>query len=120
MGRGWRPVLVGAAIVIAVFVLAQSPIFEPDSPATPTTAGDVSRGRVVFERECAGCHGDGGEGGTPGPRLVDAGLAAEDVAATIEQGSGVMPPALVSGQDEADVVAYVVAVSRPASRNRAG
>ena len=113
MGRGWRPLLVGAIIVVAVFVLAQRPIFEPDAPATPTTAGDATRGQVVFQRDCAGCHGDGGEGGTPGPRLVDAGLDTATVAARIEQGSGVMPPGLVSGADEADVVAYVVSISSP-------
>jgi hypothetical protein len=43
--------------------------------------------------------------------LAGAGLDAETVSATVEQGAGVMPAGLVSGQAEADVVAYVVSIS---------
>jgi hypothetical protein len=35
------------------------------------------------------------------------------VTGAVEQGRGVMPAGLVSGQDEADVVAYVVSISSP-------
>ena len=112
MGRGWRPVLVGAAVVVAVFLLAQWPIFEPSETASTTVEGDATRGQVVFESECAGCHGPSGEGGT-GPRLAGSGLAAAEIAATVRQGAGIMPPALVTGEDEADVVAYVEAIATP-------
>jgi len=110
MGRGWRPVLAGAVVVVAVFLLAQWPIFEPSAAEGPTLLGDAERGAVLFESECAGCHEMGGTGGT-GPRLVDSGLDAEEIAFTIERGSGVMPPAIVTGQDEADVVAYVASIA---------
>ena len=114
MGRLWRPLLVGAVVAGATFVLAQMAVFEPSAPPAATLAGgDVYRGQVVFERACASCHGPGGEGGSPGPSLVDTGLDAAEVAATIEQGRGVMPPALVSGQEQADVIAYVVGISQP-------
>ena len=114
MGRLWRPVLVGAVVVAATFALAQLTVFEPAAPPAATLAGgDVYRGQVVFEQKCASCHGAGGEGGSIGPPLVDAGLGADEIAATIEQGRGVMPPALVSGEEQADAVAYVVAISRP-------
>ncbi|MBA3374882.1 MAG: c-type cytochrome [Gaiellaceae bacterium] len=114
MGRLWRPLLVGAVVAAATFALAQLAVFEPSVPPAATLAGgDVYRGQIVFERDCASCHGVGGEGGSPGPRLVDTGLDAADVAATIERGRGVMPPALVSGQEQADAVAYVVSISRP-------
>jgi cytochrome c551 len=114
MGRGWRPLVVGAIVVVATFVLAQFAVFEPSlSPDAAVAGGDSYRGQVVFERTCASCHGAGGEGGSPGPRLVDSGLDAADIASTVEQGRGVMPPALVTGQEQADVVAYVVAISRP-------
>ena len=114
MGRLWRPVLVGAVVVIATFALAQAQIFEPTAPAQAVaTGGDVYRGETVFQRECASCHGSGGEGGGIGPRLVDSGLDAVEIAATIRQGSGVMPSALVAGREEADVVAYVVGVAQP-------
>ena len=111
MGRGWRPLLAGAVVAVATFLLAQSPIFEPDVSASATTGGDFYRGQVVFERECAGCHGGDGEGGA-GPRLVDSGLDATEIAATIEQGAGIMPPALVTGSEQADVVAYVASIAR--------
>lgn len=114
MGRLWRPVLAGAVVVVVTFALAQAQIFEPSTPTQAVgTGGDVYRGETVFQRECASCHGAGGEGGGIGPRLVDAKLDAVEIAATIRQGSGVMPPALVSGRDEADVVAYVVGIAQP-------
>jgi mono/diheme cytochrome c family protein len=106
--------LAGAAVVVATFALAQAQIFDPSaSPEVVATGGDFYRGESVFQRDCASCHGAGGEGGGLGPRLVDAGLDAAEVAATIRQGTGVMPAALVAGREEADVVAYVVAIAQP-------
>lgn len=91
MGRGWTPIAAGAAIVVATFLLAQVEIFKPSAPAAGSvTGGDVYRGE-----------------------LVGSGLDAAEIAATVEQGVGVMPPALVSGQDQADVVAYVVSIAAP-------
>ena len=114
MGRGWRPLVVGALVVVATFVFAQFAVFEPSaSTDAGVGAGDPSRGQVLFESTCASCHGAGGEGGSTGPRLVDSGLDAAVIASTVELGRGVMPPALVTGQDRADVVAYVVGISRP-------
>jgi mono/diheme cytochrome c family protein len=114
MGRGWRPILVGGAVVVCTFALAQAEIFAPSSPAVgAVSGGDVYRGEIVFQRECAGCHGSGGEGGGVGPRLVGAGVDAATVTAAVRQGRGVMPAGLVSGRDEADVVAYVVSISAP-------
>jgi mono/diheme cytochrome c family protein len=113
MRRGWRPILVGGAVVVATFALAKAQIFEPSAPAGTTAAGDVDRGETVFAKNCSGCHGEGGTGGGVGPTLVGAGLDAEAVAAAVQQGRGVMPPGIVSGQEQADVVAYVVSISRP-------
>jgi mono/diheme cytochrome c family protein len=116
MGRGWRPVVAGAAVVVAVFLLAQWPIFEPSvdtsTPAPPAQGGSTARGKVVFESECVGCHGENGEGGT-GPRLAGSGLDTTEAASPIRQGAGIMPPGLVTGPDEAEVVAYVVAIATP-------
>jgi mono/diheme cytochrome c family protein len=108
----WRPLLVGALVVVAVFVLAKARIFEP-SAVKAAGPGDPYAGQLVFEGKCAGCHGTGGKGGTPGPRLIGAKLTAADVTQRVQQGSGVMPAGLVSGRDEANVVAYVVSIANP-------
>jgi mono/diheme cytochrome c family protein len=108
MSRGWRPVLAGAVVVVAVFLLSQWPIFEPDTSDVPLL-GNPNNGAEVFADECAGCHGDQGEGGSA-RQLAGSGLDAETVAVTIAEGTGVMPAGLVSGQDEADVIAYVVSI----------
>lgn len=111
MGRAWRPLLVGAVVVAGTFALAKAQVFEPSAPAAGTVSGgDIGRGMLVFENTCAGCHGPGGGGGT-GPRLQASGLDAAAVTAVVEQGRGIMPAGLVSGQEEADVVAYVVSIS---------
>lgn len=114
MGRGWRPILAGGAVVVATFALAQATIFEPSASTGEQTAGDVSRGEAVFADECASCHGDGGKGGGVGPALFETGLDATQVSTVVQQGRGVMPAGIVSGQELADVVAYVASVSRPA------
>jgi mono/diheme cytochrome c family protein len=110
MERLWRPILVGAAIVIVTFALAQAQIFEPDTSETPLL-GNPNRGAEVFADTCAGCHGEAGAGGS-GPRLAGSGVSADLVATAIEQGRGAMPAGLVSGQEEADVIAYVVSIGQ--------
>ena len=113
MGRGWRPVLVGAAVAAVTFALAEAHVFSPSAAPAPSSAGDVGRGTTIFDGTCSGCHGMAGRGGGVGPRLAGAGLDATAVTAAVEQGRGVMPAGLVSGQDQADVVAYVVSISNP-------
>jgi mono/diheme cytochrome c family protein len=113
MGRGWRPILIGSAVAVATYALAQTQVFAPSVPTGAAAAGDFYSGETVFQRECAGCHGDGGKGGGIGPALFETGLDATEVVAAVQQGRGVMPAGIVSGQEQADVVAYVVAVSSP-------
>ena len=113
MGRGWRPILIGGAVAVATFALAQAEIFAPSAPAGTAATGDFYNGETVFQRECAGCHGDGGKDGGAGPPLFETGLDATEVAAAVQQGRGVMPAGIVSGQEQADVVVYVVAISSP-------
>jgi mono/diheme cytochrome c family protein len=98
---------------VGTFALAQAQIFEPSAPAEPGAAGDATRGEVIFASECAGCHGEGGTGGA-GPALVETGLDVTEVSTVVQQGRGVMPAGIVTGQDQADVVAYVVSISSPA------
>jgi mono/diheme cytochrome c family protein len=112
MSRAWRPVLVGGAIVVATFALAKAQVFEPSAQTGTVVTGDVTTGEQVFQQECAVCHGPRGEGGT-GPALAGSGLTPDEITTRVRQGAGVMPPALVTGQDEADVVAYVASISGP-------
>lgn len=99
--------------MVATFALAQAKIFAREAPAGDAPgAGDITRGETIFERECAECHGDGGEGGG-GPRLVDTGLDATEATAAVAEGRGIMPAGIVTGQERVDVVAYVVSISSP-------
>jgi mono/diheme cytochrome c family protein len=111
MRRGWRPILVGAAVAAATFALAEAHVFSPSATPASYTGGDAARGETIFEQKCSGCHGMAGKGGGVGPRLAGAGLDAATVTAAVQQGRGVMPAGLVSGQEQADVVAYVVSIS---------
>jgi mono/diheme cytochrome c family protein len=110
MARRWRPVLAGAIVVVAVFLLAQWPIFEPETSSEPVLLGGAERGEVLFAENCAGCHGRGGTGGT-GPALADSGLDEDEITSAIEQGRGIMPAGIVTGQNQADVVAYVASIA---------
>ena len=111
MGRGWRPILVGGAVVAVTFALAEAHVFSPSAARVSSTAGDVARGATIFGGTCSGCHGMAGRGGGVGPRLARAGLDTATVTAAVQQGRGVMPAGLVSGQEQADVVAYDVSIS---------
>jgi cytochrome c550 len=113
MSRGWRPLLVGALVVVAVFLLAQWPIFEPSTSASEsggTLLTGAERGAVLYENECSSCHGTSGEGGI-GPRLADSGLDDVEIAAAIERGGGGMPPAIFTGRNAEDVTAYVASIA---------
>ena len=81
--------------------------------ATPGTAvaADAGRGKVVFDHNCAACHGAHGEGGA-GPALTGT-KQRLDLAATvkwIENPSAKMPrlfPSTLNAQDVVDVAAFV-------------
>ena len=114
MSRGWRPLAIGGAVAIATFALAQAQVFAPSAPAASSaTGGDFYRGETIFQRDCAGCHGEQGAGGGVGPVLARTGLDAATVTTVVQQGRGVMPAGIVTGQEQADVVAYVVSISMP-------
>lgn len=108
MSRGWQlalwPLVLGAYVVAMVVVLAVVRPFEPEAPAA--AAGDVYRGETVYLQSCAGCHGASGQGGV-GPALAGSGIDAARAAAQVRSGGGMMPAGLVTGQDEADVAAFV-------------
>ena len=102
------PALLFVGFSSAAFALAKLHLAKPSSPAAsgPVALGDPYRGETLFSQRCASCHGDGGTGGI-GPRLVDDRITLAAAKAQIDNGGGSMPAALVSGQQEQDVLAYL-------------
>jgi mono/diheme cytochrome c family protein len=87
--------------------------------STATTTGgssgaDLAAGKSLFVATCGGCHTlkDAGTTGNVGPNLDSlAPLTAARVAKQIEHGGKIMPPKLLTGQDAANVAAYVASVA---------
>jgi cytochrome c551 len=114
MAKALRPLAVFATVSLAAFGLAEWHVLKPGTPkaaaGSTVVLGDAYRGETVFQQNCAVCHGAGGKGGTAGPTLAGATIAVARVKAQIDAGGGAMPPGLVSGRDEQDVLAYVAAI----------
>ena len=103
------PLVLLVAFAALVFTLAKLHLAKPSASAASRGSivlGDQYNGETLFSQHCAGCHGRGGSGGV-GPRLEGARIPLSLVVDRIEHGKGIMPPGLVSGADERDVLAYV-------------
>ena len=115
-----RPVALFFLISATVFVLAQLQLAKPGVPrvaaGTQIAVGDSYRGAIAFDQKCGGCHGIGGKGGSVGPRLIGDRISLAAVKQQIDAGGGAMPPALVTGASERDVLAFVATiVKQPAA-----
>ena len=118
--RPWIRLLVVPAVLFVAFsgtafALAKLHLAKPGVPRAGVGAGslvlgDPYRGEVTFSQTCASCHGAGGKGGGIGPRLAGRPITIARVKAQIDNGGSVMPPALVRGQAEQDVLAYVATI----------
>ena len=107
------PLVLFLVVSAGVFSLAK---LHPASPATasgPVALGDVAHGKAVFLQKCAPCHGTHAEGKV-GPKLAGANLTVEAARAQIDNGGGIMPARLVTGGNEADVLAYLKTLFIPA------
>lgn len=62
----------------------------------------------LYERSCAGCHGNNLEGGA-GPGLTNVGskLSKEDIETIIAEGKGIMPSQVLKGEDASNVAAWL-------------
>jgi len=105
------PACLFLGVSAAVFALSRLALAEPSAPKVTgdVVLGDAYRGQVVYSQACAGCHGATGEGGA-GPKLDGNPIPLAAAKAQIDAGGGTMPPQLVSGRQEEDLLAYLATV----------
>lgn len=109
----------GVALILAAALLAAG-----CGTGGPATAGDVSRGKDLFNQKCASCHilADARSKGTIGPNLDDAFVSARKQGfkestirdAVLDQIRFAIPPMpknLVQGDDASAVASYVAGVA---------
>jgi mono/diheme cytochrome c family protein len=111
----WGLVVVGGC-ALTLELRAQS---EPSVWDGVYTDGQAARGAVVYEKECAQCHGPGGAGGGMAPALTGAAFAAnydgQSVGDLFDRNRTTMPPGKegqIAGQDNADLTAYLLKVNQ--------
>jgi len=88
--------------------------------AQDAPGGDAARGRTLFLADgCAYCHGTVGQGGggrTAGLRIAQQPLPFAAFVDQLRRPAGEMPPyvdAVLSGQDAADIYAFIKALPPP-------
>jgi mono/diheme cytochrome c family protein len=102
------PAILFAVVSGTVFVVAQLHPAKDEASSEPASAvGNAARGEQLFSENCATCHGEGGTGGGVGPTLAGSSVSLDEARSTIQNGRGVMPADLVSGQELEDVLAYL-------------
>ena len=101
-------------------VLLPLTAFAQARPAAPAGPGDVASGRRTFDAQCAWCHGNGGDGGA-GPNLHGKLLHATSLASILDIiNKGIpgtdMPSFRLTERETRQAAAYVMSLSRSASR----
>ena len=110
-------IAIGVMSVIALGSLAaQAPRSTWDGVYTEEQA---KRGAEAFDRECAGCHGAGGAGGSMAPALVGAAFTAnydgQTVGDLFDRNRTTMPvgrEGKLSAQQIADITSFVLQVNK--------
>ena len=114
-----RPLVLFAVVSGAVFTLGQLHLAKPGVPSaaagTKIAIGDSYRGSVAFDQTCGSCHGAGGKGGAIGPRLIGDRISLAAVKQQIDAGGGAMPPGLVKGASERDILAFMATIIKAPS-----
>ena len=112
-----RPLALLVVVSAVVFTFAQLHLARPGVPSaaagTKIALGDSYRGSIAFDQTCKACHGEGGKGGGIGPRLIGDRISLAAVKQQIDAGGGTMPPGLVKGSTERDILAYLATVIKP-------
>lgn len=110
-------------VVLLAIVLGVLPVWYKPAPLAASETDSLGRGKLIFERNCAGCHGLKGKGDgykLLGPEPADltvlstSGKSNEDLLKTIHEGKPNMPawkPQL-SEANIRDVLAYVRSLAK--------
>ncbi len=101
--------LTGAAFALAKLHLAK-PTVPKSAGSVDLSGADAYRGQVVFSQNCATCHGPDGKGGGIGPKLQGDKISLAAIKVQIDTPRGTMPPKLVTGQKERDVIAFLATI----------
>jgi mono/diheme cytochrome c family protein len=103
-------------MVVSMIAMAQTARSVWDGVYTEEQA---KRGAALFDKECAGCHGPGGSGGSMAPALVDAAFAAnydgQTVGDLFRRNRTTMPAGKegqLSGQVIADITAFMLQANK--------
>lgn len=111
-----------ALALFAIPLLAQHGRYLSDSKNA--AIGDpqaIAAGTKLFLGSCAGCHGPDGGGGARGPNLVRRSLwhplSDEAIFSVIRNGVADMPPTKLSDEQTWSLVAFIHALTGPASTN---
>jgi cytochrome c553 len=89
-------------------------------PSSSGGGGDAANGKALFtSKTCSSCHSDVSGTASPlpaAPNLADLNASGALTTATIltqiQNGGGPMPPGLASGQDAADLAAYILTLGK--------
>jgi cytochrome c oxidase cbb3-type subunit 3/ubiquinol-cytochrome c reductase cytochrome c subunit len=105
---------------------APPPYSEADAVAAGSGPGEAARGREVYGKACARCHGDDGRGGKEGGPVVEPAYLAltspQSLRTTVIAGRTDLgmpdwrkaaPGGALTGQEVSDVVAWLVSQRRP-------
>jgi mono/diheme cytochrome c family protein len=106
------PLCLFVGVSAGVYALSELALAEPSAPkavAGNVAVGNAYRGQIAYSQACAGCHGGTGEGGV-GPKLAGSTISLAAAQAQIVNGGGTMPARLVSGPQQADVLAYLATI----------
>jgi mono/diheme cytochrome c family protein len=99
----------GCVLVLAKLHLAR-PGLPKAAPGAKVVLGDFYRGQTAFSQKCAACHGVDGKGGSIGPKLDGDAISLAAAKGQIDNGGATMPGALVTGKQEADVLAFLATI----------
>ena len=119
MTRRFTTIVAAAGIATVGFIGAMAAQGQRSTWDGVYTEAQASRGAVLFDKECAGCHGPSGEGGGMAPALAGAAFAAnydgQTVADLFDRNRTTMPvgrEGQVGTVQSADITAFMLQVNK--------